>query len=188
VTRAVSEHPRWADLDYKFCPKCGAPLESKIIKPTEPERLVCTECHFIFFIDPKVAAGTIFQIGSKIVLARRAIDPGYGKWVFPGGFVDRGETAEEAARREAKEEVNAEVELKELVGVYSYSGVPIVVIVFAARLIGGDVSAADECLEVRGFTPEEIPWQELAFSSIRDALKDYLRRYTSVIPPGEEES
>ena len=80
------------------------------------------------------------------------------------------------------------MELKELVGVYSYSGVPIVVIVFAARLIGGDVSAADECLEVRGFTPEEIPWQELAFSSIRDALKDYLRRYGNVTPPGEEES
>lgn len=187
MTSTVSQHPRWADLEYKFCPKCGAPLRQQKIKPLEPERLVCTKCHFIFFIDPKVAAGTIFRSGDKIVLARRAIDPGYGKWVFPGGFVDRGETVEEAARREAKEEVNAEVELEDLVGVYSYSGVPIVVIVYAGRWIGGDLSAADECLEVHPFAPDDIPWHELAFSSIRDALKDYLRRYTNVTPPREEE-
>lgn len=188
MTNTVIQHPRWDDLEYKFCPKCGAPLEYKKIKSTEPERLVCTKCHFIFFVDPKVAAGTIFQSGNQIVLARRAIDPGYGKWVFPGGFVDRGETAEEAARREAKEEVNADVELEGLVGVYSYSGVPIVVIVYAARWIGGDLSAADECLEVRSFTPDAIPWQDLAFSSISDGLKDYLRRDKGVTPPDEEES
>jgi ADP-ribose pyrophosphatase YjhB (NUDIX family) len=188
VTSSVSQHPRWADLDYEFCPKCGAPLELKKIKPAEPERLVCTKCHFIFFVDPKVAAATIFQSANKIVLARRAIDPGYGKWVFPGGFVDRGETVEEAACREALEEVHAEVELEELLGVYSYSGVPIVVIVFAAQWVGGELSAADECLEVRAFGPEEIPWEDLAFSSIRDALKDYLRRYMNVTPPNEEVS
>lgn len=188
MTSSVSQHPRWADLDYKCCPKCGAPLESKKIKPSEPERLVCTKCRFIFFVDPKVAAATIFQSGNKIVLARRAIDPGYGKWVFPGGFVDRGETVEEAARREAKEEIHADVELKELLGVYSYPGVPIVVIVYVAQWVGGELSAADECLEVRAFMPEDIPWEELAFSSIRDALKDYLRRYTSITPPNEEKS
>ncbi len=108
---------------------------------------------------------------------RRAIDPGYGKWVFPGGFVDRGETVEEAAIREAREEVNADVELREVVGVYSYPGVPVVVVVFAAALLNDELEAADECLEIRCFTKEEIPWEELAFSSIHDALERLSRRW-----------
>ena len=174
MSNKIHQHPRLTDLEYQFCPKCGGRLELVQVKPKEPKRLVCAECRFIFFLDPKVAACTIFELGGKIVLARRAIDPGYGKWVFPGGFVDRGETVEEAAVREAREEVNADVELRELVGVYSYSGVPVVVIVFAATLLNDELQAADECLEIRFFTEEEIPWDKLAFSSIHDALKDYL--------------
>jgi ADP-ribose pyrophosphatase YjhB (NUDIX family) len=174
VSNTIHEHPRLADFEYRFCPKCGGRLGLEQVKPHEPKRLVCAGCRYIFFLDPKVAACTIFELGGKIVLARRAIDPGYGKWVFPGGFVDRGETVEEAAVREAKEEVNAEVELRNLVGVYSYSGVPVVVVVFSAVLVSDDLEAADECLEIRYFTMEEIPWEELAFSSTHDALKDYL--------------
>jgi mutator protein MutT len=187
VPDTIKQHPRFAELEYKFCPKCGGRLELKLVKKGEPERLVCSECDYIFFLDPKVAAATIFKCDGKIVLARRAIDPGYGKWVFPGGFIDRGETVEEAACREALEEVNAEVELGELVGIYSYPGKPIIVIVFSAEWQGGELHAADECLEVRSFSPAEIPWDELAFSSIRDALRDYVRRYTNVVPPDEDE-
>jgi ADP-ribose pyrophosphatase YjhB (NUDIX family)/ribosomal protein S27AE len=174
VANTIHQHPRLADQEYRFCPKCGGGLGLEQVKPNEPKRLVCGNCRFIFFLDPKVAACTIFEHGGKIVLARRAIDPGYGKWVFPGGFVDRGETVEEAAIREAREEVNADVELREVVGVYSYPGVPVVVVVFAAALLNDELEAADECLEIRFFTKEEIPWEELAFSSIHDALKDYL--------------
>lgn len=184
----IKQHPRFADLEYEFCPKCGGRLELERVKQGEPERLVCSKCRFIFFLDPKVAAGTIFRLDGKIVLARRAIDPGYGKWVFPGGFVDRGETVEGAARREAHEEVGVEVELRELVGIYSYPGKPIIVIVFAAEYQGGELQAADECLEVRSFAPGDIPWEELAFSSIRDALRDYVRRYTNIVPPTGENS
>jgi mutator protein MutT len=183
VSLKVKKHPRFSDLEYEFCPKCGGRLVLKQLKPGEPERHVCSKCAFIFFLDPKVAAGTIFELDGKIILARRAIDPGYGKWVYPGGFVDRGETVEEAAVREAREEVNAEVELKELLGVYSYSGVPIVVVVFFAEWQKGEVQAADECLEVHGFAPEDIPWDELAFSSIRDALQDYVQRRSHLLPP-----
>ena len=85
-------------IEYRFCPKCGAPLVLKRLKDLEPERLVCKKCEFVFFLNPKVAAGTLFQHDGKIVLLRRAIEPGYGKWVFPGGFVDRGETVIEGAR------------------------------------------------------------------------------------------
>lgn len=183
----INTHPRFPGWEYQFCPKCGGKLELRQVKPREPKRLVCSACRFIFFLDPKVAAGTIFDLEGRIVLARRAIDPGYGKWVYPGGFVDAGETVEEAAIREAREEVNAEVKLLELVGVYSYPGVPIVVIVHAAEMVGGELLAADECLEVRSFAPEEIPWEDLAFSSIRDAVRDYIHRYMGGAPPPQED-
>jgi len=124
----------------------------------------------------------------KILLGMKKRGFGKDKLNGFGGKINPEETIEEAACREALEEVHAHVELKELLGVYSYSGVPIVVIVFAAQWVGGELSAADECLEVCTFTPEEIPWKDLAFSSIRDALKDYLRRYMNVTPPNEEES
>jgi mutator protein MutT len=177
VSVNIITHPRFPGWEYEFCPKCGGKLELRQVKTGEPKRLVCTACQFIFFLDPKVAAGAIFSIDGGIVLAKRAIDPGYGKWVFPGGFVDPGETVEQAAIREAREEVHAEVKLLGLVGVYSYPGVPIVVIVHAAEMVGGKLQAADECLEVRTFSPKEIPWEDLAFSSIRDALEDYVRCY-----------
>ena len=181
-------HPRFTDVDYHFCPKCGGRLAPKQIKRGDPKRLVCSACGFIFFLDPKVAAGAIFVVEGKVVLARRAIDPGYGKWVFPGGFVDRGETVEQAAVREAREELNVEVRLLDLINVYSYPSVPIVVIVFSAEMIGGKLQAADECLEVRSFSRGEIPWDDLAFSSIRDALRDYVRRYMGADAPAGKDA
>ena len=96
-------------MEYSFCPKCGGSLASKQLKSSEPTRLVCIRCEFIFFLDPKVAAGTLFTIKGKIPLLQRAIEPSYGKWVFPGGFVDRGEALQDAAIRETKEELQVDV-------------------------------------------------------------------------------
>jgi 8-oxo-dGTP diphosphatase len=163
--------------EYRFCPKCGGALHSKQLKESEPERLVCRECEFVFFLNPKVAAGTLFHRDGKLVLLKRAIEPGYGKWVFPGGFVDRGETVIDAAVRETREEANVEVRVQELVDVFSYSGSPVVVVVYAAEIVSGELSAADESLELGIFEPSELPWEELAFPSTRDALRIYLRRY-----------
>jgi ADP-ribose pyrophosphatase YjhB (NUDIX family) len=119
----------------------------------------------------------VFHADGKLVLLRRAIEPAYGKWVFPGGFVDRGETVVEAAIRETKEEASVDVVVKELVDVFSYSGSPVVVIVYAAEIVAGEPRAADESLELGAFDPGEIPWKELAFPSTRDALRAYVRRY-----------
>lgn len=166
-----------ATEEYRFCPKCGGGLDLKQLKEAEPERLVCRLCDFVFFLNPKVAAGTVFHVDSKLVLLRRAIEPGYGKWVFPGGFVDRGETVIEAAIRETKEEASVDVEVKELVDVFSYSGSPVVVVVYAAEIVAGEPRAADESLELGAFDPGEIPWAELAFPSTRDALRAYVRRF-----------
>ena len=163
--------------DYKFCPRCGQGLTLKSLKDGEPSRLVCGACGFVFYLDPKVAACTISMLGGGIVLLRRGIEPQFGKWVFPGGFVDRGESVQAAAVRETLEEVSLRVSLTGILDVYSVGGNEVAVVVYAADVMGGELKAADEAEEVRAFLPEEIPWDDLAFDSTRAALKDYLHRY-----------
>jgi ADP-ribose pyrophosphatase YjhB (NUDIX family) len=162
-------------LSYRFCPRCGAPLSPRRIKAGEPERLVCDGCDFVFYLDPKVAAGVIVTVEGQVVLLQRGIEPGYGRWVFPGGFVDRGEHPREAARREAWEEAQIEVAVGELVGVYHEPpGSPVVLIVYRAELVAGTPTAADESLGVGLFGPDMIPWEELGFPTTRAALADYV--------------
>ena len=108
------------------------------------------------------------------MLVRRAIEPGYGKWVFPGGYVDRGEPLTTAAIREAREECGLDIRLDGLVNIYSYPKRAPVIVVYAATAIGGALCCDDEGLEAAEFTSETIPWQELAFRSTEEGLRDYL--------------
>jgi 8-oxo-dGTP diphosphatase len=164
---------------FRFCPRCGAALEQKLLKPTEPERLVCTGagCGFVFYLDPKIAVGTIIDTGEgRLVLCRRAIEPGYGKWVFPGGYVDRGEPLTVAAIREAREECGLDIRIDGLVNIYSYAGRVPVIVVYAATAVGGTLMHDDEQIEAAEFTRESIPWDELAFRSTEEGLRDYFSR------------
>jgi ADP-ribose pyrophosphatase YjhB (NUDIX family) len=150
--------------------------------PGDPkERLVCQSCRFIFYQDPKVSTCTIPLIDGKVVMVRRAIDPGRGLWVFPGGYMDADETTEEAAVRETREEVNLQVQVTDLVGVYSYR-TGVVVIVYTCEVLSGELRIDRESLEVRAFAESEIPWDELAFPSTRDALRDFLRSRSGCPP------
>jgi mutator protein MutT len=137
-----------------------------------------------------MAAGCIVVEGDRVLLVRRGIEPGYGKWVFPGGHVDRGETVEEAALRETREECGVFAELDELIGLYSYPGRPVIIAVYRAHLALGSPRpyAADETLEVGWFTADEIAGLPLAFRSSADSLgKLFSRTYdvdtTPVTPP-----
>lgn len=161
--------------DYRYCPPCGGRLESRVVKVGEPSRLVCTACGFVFYLDPKLASGAVFSFDGGIVLVRRAIEPSYGKWVFPGGYVDRGETLEGATVREVKEESGLDIRLMRILNVYSYPGNPVILAVFLGEVTGGSLGTDDECLEIRPFPPSEIPWDDLAFPSTRAALQDYLK-------------
>ncbi|MEP7116319.1 MAG: NUDIX hydrolase [Acidobacteriota bacterium] len=173
---------------FRFCPVCASALEARVLKAGEPSRLVCTSaaCRFVFYLDPKLAVGTIVRLpDGRIVLARRAIEPGYGLWVFPGGYVDRGEDVRDAARREAREEAGIVVGLDRLVGIYSYTGTTAVIVVYLATWLSGELVMDDESLELRVFTPEELPWDALAFRSTGEALRDYLEQASGAsAPPG----
>lgn len=153
----------------RFCPACGGALALRQIKAGEPERLVCQACGRVEYLDPKVAACVVPERQGRILLLQRGINPGRGKWVMPGGFVDRGELPAEEAVREAAEEVGLEVEVGPLIGVFGTHKSPII-IVYATGRVEGEAAPLDETLAVRWFAPAQIPWEELAFDSTRQAL------------------
>jgi ADP-ribose pyrophosphatase YjhB (NUDIX family) len=119
----------------------------------------------------------LFTLNGGIVLLRRGVEPALGRWVFPGGYVDRGESVRDAAIRETKEECQLDVELGPLLNVYSYPRSPNVIVVYTAEVIGGTLSAADESTDADVFSPKQLPWHDLAFDSTRDALNDYIKSY-----------
>ncbi len=116
-------------------------------------------------------------------LARRGIEPAKDRWSYPGGFLEIGEATQEGARRETEEETELRIEVGDLVGVYSRPHAGIVTIVYEATVVGGDPEPAAETSEVRDFGPDEVPWDELAFSTVESALRDWVARQ-----PGHERS
>ncbi len=157
----------------RFCPLCGGPLRREPVPPDHREQSVCSRCRFVFYLNPKLVAGTIPEQDGRVLLTRRAIDPGRGLWTFPGGFVDFGETVADAALRETLEETGLRVELTGLLNVYSYPGAPVIV-VYRARVTGGTPTPCDENDAVQWMATGDIPWDRLAFPSTREALRDWL--------------
>jgi 8-oxo-dGTP diphosphatase len=166
----------------RFCPLCAAALERAPVPPDQREQALCRRCGFVFYLNPKVVAGTIPEEDGRVVLTRRSIHPGYGLWTFPGGFVDFGETVTDAAVRETLEETGLAVHLTGLLNVYSYPGSP-VIIVYTARVTGGTLTPCDENDRVEWMTLEDIPWDALAFPSTREALREWVAA-RGVMPRG----
>lgn len=163
-------------MTVQFCLRCGGELREEWIEEEGRQRLVCRACGFILYLNPKVVAGAIPHQDGRVVLLRRKIEPRRGKWTFPAGYVELGETVEEAAIRETQEEASLEIGELSLLNVYSYPESPVVTVVYLARIIRGDPKAGDEAEEVSLFSPGELPWDEMAFRSTRDALQDWIRR------------
>ncbi|MEC9013727.1 MAG: NUDIX domain-containing protein [Chloroflexota bacterium] len=126
----------------RFCPSCGTALLTK--EAFGQQRPVCPECNRIIFYDPKVAVICVVPRNGKVLMIRRGTDQGYGLWGLPGGYVDRGEVVEQAAAREVWEETGLKVEPGDLIGLFSESGDPVIVAVFVASEIGGELEPGPE--------------------------------------------
>jgi ADP-ribose pyrophosphatase YjhB (NUDIX family) len=172
----VPAHDHWRVLSpttARFCPLCGGALALEAIPPDQREHPVCGRCRFIYYLNPKVVGCTIPERDGRLLLTRRTINPSRGRWTFPGGYVDFGETVTDAAMRETWEETGLKVDLTGLVGVYTYPGAP-VIIVYGARVTSGTLTSCSENDLLEWMTPDEIPWEQLAFPSTRDALRDWV--------------
>ena len=120
-------------------------------------RPVCTSCGAVHFLDPKVVAGVIIPVDGKLVMIKRNLEPGMGRWTFPAGFVDRGEVVEDAAVREAKEETGLDVELTRLLGIFSRTGDTNILVVYEGRVVGGTLEAGDEAQDAGAFDLDDLP-------------------------------
>ena len=169
-------HRHISPQTIRFCPLCGAGLAAKDMEAGKRPEMVCTGCEFIFYMTQKVVAGTIPWQDGKLLLTRRAIDPAIGKWTFPGGYVDWGETVDAAALRETWEETGLRVELGGLIGVYSYPNAPVVIVVYRARVLDGTLTLCHENDRLEWVSPAQVPWDELAFPSTVAAMRDFLVR------------
>jgi len=136
-------------------------------------RSVCDTCGFVDYVNPKIVVGSVVTHGDQFLLCRRAIEPRYGFWTLPAGFMEEGETSEQGAAREAMEEANAAIEIRDLLAIYNIPRISQVQLMYRAILPTPDFSAGSESLEVGLFSWDDIPWDALAFPSVHWALKQF---------------
>ena len=170
---ASESYPISLGEEPRFCPACGQPVEPRLLEDDHRPRLVCRDGH-ITWRNPRVVVGTIPVKAGRIYLGRRDIEPAKGRWGNPSGFLELGESLQEAARRETEEETELRIEVGRLIGVYSRPHAGIITVVYEADVVGGSPEPAAETSEVRGFGPDEIPWDELAFTTVESALRDWV--------------
>jgi ADP-ribose pyrophosphatase YjhB (NUDIX family) len=178
--------PSWLAATLNYCTKCGAELLFGPLEGEDRDRLACRSCGHVAYVNPRLVVTTIpVTDDGRVVLLRRGIEPGYGSWAQPGGFLEVDETVTEAAVRETLEETGLIVVPGEIVGLYSRLEAAVVVIAFEARIAAGEARPTAEALEIAMFAPEAIPWQGIAFKTSQWALRDWIRRRRPDLHPGE---
>ncbi len=159
----------------KYCSHCGSTVSHKVPPGDNLPRFVCDKCQTVHYQNPKIIAGCIPEWNNKVLLCKRAIEPRYGLWTLPAGFMENLETAPQGAAREAIEEANASVINLSLFCTFSIPHISQVYMMFRGELKDGQASAGDESLEVDLFSEENIPWNELAFPVIQETLLLYFK-------------
>jgi ADP-ribose pyrophosphatase YjhB (NUDIX family) len=180
-----------AEIDPRPAEAAAGSFERRVPAGDNRSRLVCRECGFIAYENPKVVVGSVCTWQDRILLCRRAINPRSGFWTLPAGYMELHETSADGAKREAWEEAQASIEIERLLAVYNIPRLSQVQLIYGARLLRPQIAAGPESAEVRLFAWEEIPWDEIAFPSARWALNhhrtaasrpDYPVQFN---PPGE---
>jgi len=157
----------------KYCSTCGEKVSFIIPEGDNRQRYVCQECETIHYENPKIVTGCIAQWQDRILLCKRAIEPRYGLWTLPAGFMENEETNLQGAARETAEEANAKVENMSLFCVFSIAHINQVYTMYRGDLVDGAASAGEESLDVALLTESDIPWQQIAFQVIDETLKRY---------------
>jgi ADP-ribose pyrophosphatase YjhB (NUDIX family) len=181
----VDRVPAWIRSMVGFCSRCGGALQMAALPGEHRERLVCPACGFIAYVNPRLVVTTLpVTEARELVLLRRAIEPAYGTWAQPGGFLEADETAIQGAVRETREETGLEVVPMSIVGLYSQPHSAVVVVAYEAMIVGGEAHATDEALEVLAFAPDAIPWSAVGLDTTRWALRDWVQT-RGVEPPDD---
>jgi len=156
-----------------FCTQCGAALSVLVPDGDNRPRHVCTECGFIHYQNPKIVTGVLAEWEGRVLLCRRAIEPRYGLWTVPAGFMENGESAHEGAAREAVEEANARIAVTGLYTLFNLTHINQVYMLYRGRLLDLDFRPGEESLEVALFSRDQVPWDALAFQVVRETLGFY---------------
>jgi ADP-ribose pyrophosphatase YjhB (NUDIX family) len=161
----------------KYCSTCGHQVEQRIPEGDNRHRYVCVSCETIHYQNPRIVAGTVPIWEGKVLLCRRAIEPRYGFWTLPAGFMENAETTIEAAARETREEALAEVHIDGLYSIIDVPHINQVHMFYRATLKDGRFGAGEESLESQLFELSDIPWDELSFPTVRKTLELFLEDY-----------
>lgn len=157
----------------KFCSNCGATVARKIPAGDSLPRYVCDACNTIHYQNPRMVVGCIPEWEGRILLCRRGIEPRHGLWTVPAGYMENGETLAAGAARETLEEACARVEIGALYAVYNIPHVNQVYLLFRARLLDADFAPGEETLETQLFDEAQVPWDQIAFATVRNTLTHY---------------
>jgi ADP-ribose pyrophosphatase YjhB (NUDIX family) len=159
----------------RYCSQCGASVTYPVPEGDNMLRHVCAECDTIHYQNPKIVVGCIPEWEDQLLLCKRAIEPRYGLWTLPAGFMENGETVQEGAARETLEEAEARVEVGALYALFNLPHINQVYMLFRARLLAPEFGPGTESLETRLMSESEIPWDEIAFPVIHESLQLYFR-------------
>lgn len=159
----------------KYCSQCGSKLAYRIPEDDDRARFICDACHTIHYQNPKLVVGCIPTWEDRILLCRRSIEPCYGKWTIPAGYFEQGETVEAGAKRELYEEARGFVEFLEPYALYNIPFISQVYLIFRGGLKDNNFRAGQESLETLLFKEHEIPWDDLAFTVVREVLRRYYK-------------
>ena len=167
----------WLFRRFKFCPSCGAEVHYQVPADDNRERATCSACASVHYENPINVVGTLPVWGegpnAQVLLCKRAIEPRYGLWTLPAGFLELGETAAEGALRETDEEAGAQIELQPLYSLMNVVSVGQIHLYYRARLLSPEFNPGPETLEARLFHEHEVPWDALAFRTVRETLRRF---------------
>ena len=169
------DHP-YLKNNINYCITCGSKLVYRSwVEGDSSKQLCCSKpnCNYVHFLDPKLATGVVTLFENKVILLKRAYNPGKNYWTFPGGFVNRGEIVEQAAKREVFEEVGIKIDIKSLLGVYSFNHEPTVLVAYVGVVVDGIPTINSESTDIKFVLSSDIILDELAFETTKAAIYDF---------------